>query len=1584
MRAIDEHTGEPQAAIERSVGRLLDVHARVMAQVHALLLENDSIAVTHPAPPSPPPLPPVAPPTYPLSVTQREIWFLEQVGAGSARAYNEAVLLDLTGPLDPAALHRALAAVVARHDSFRTVFAPDGSHQRVLPEVPVGLPLVDLTGEPDGPRLAWLDERVQESFDLVAGPLVRAALLRLAPEHHQLHLLVHHSVVDGWSFVVVVDELLRLYEQDRAGTPAGLAAAPADRDHVARQAARRASGTGRAAADYWTGRLRGPRPVLRLPLDRPRPAKGTGRAARIELAVDQAVADAVADRARQLGTTAFTVLFGAYAHLLHRLTAQDDVVVGVPVAEHDHPGDDRLVGHCNTVLPIRVAGGGRASARDYLRAVQRDLIDAYDHPDFSVDLLREDGAEADRTPLFRTFFNLDRARSMPHPTGMRATVLPTPPSFAKLDLFVDVLCIGRAMTVLFEYDTALFDEATVRGFAGMYEQLLREITHRTDEPLEALEIVPPAARETLLAAARGPRTAATGAGNVLELFEARATRTPDALAVVHGDDRLSYAELDARSEALATRLRRLGAGPEQRVAVLLPRSAALVVAVLGIWKAGAAFVALDADTPIARRRAVVADAEAGVSGTTVALAAAPDGTGITCVDVEDTGPQEAAPRRARPAGALAYLIYTSGSTGRPKGVMVGDDTLLSVYRGWESAYRLPGRIRSVLQMANFGFDVFVGDLTRALCSGARLVLCPRDLLLQPERLLDLMRREEVDCAEFVPLVARRLAEHAAAAGERLDGMRLLIVGSDHVDADDLTRMRALLGPDGEVVNSYGLTEATIDSTYLVHDSDLDHGGVCLVGGPYPNAEAYVLDDDLRPVPAGVPGTLYVGGGLARGYAGRPDLTADAFVPHPYAERPGARLYRTGDLARHRRRGDRLVIEYLGRQDQQLKIRGYRIELGEVEAALRTVTGLAAAVVVAHPAGDDGGDRLVAHVAARPAGQTLVEWHERLSERLPRYMVPDGYVLHDALPVSRNGKVDRAALLAAGTGAVVSARREYVAPRTDLERRLAEVWSAVLERDRVGVTDDFFALGGHSLVATRLVSRVRAVLGRELAIRDLFETPTIAGLAARFDAPAAVRPALTAVEPRPSTVPLSPAQQRLWFLHEFEGPAATYNIPLALRLTGALDPDALRAAFDDVVARHESLRTTVRTVEGSAVQRIAPAGTVRVPFVTERVAPDGVAAMVAEAAAQPFDLAADLPLRVHLFALGAHEHVVVAVLHHIAADAWSIGPLARDLTAAYAARSAGTAPAWSPLPVQYADYTLWQQRLLGGDTDPDSLVSRQLDFWRSTLAGAPPALELPGAGRRPGPHSADGADVRFTIDAGLHEGLARLARQERGSVFMVVQAALAALLTRLGAGTDIPIGSPVAGRLDDALEDLIGFFVNTLVLRTDTSGDPTFRELLDRVRTTDLAALAHQDVPFEQLVLALNPPRAEGRHPLFQVMLVADGTEQVGAELPGLRVTEEPIAATTAQFDLVLVLRERYGPGGRCDGVRAELRYRTELFDAADAAQLVARLMRVLGTVAADPDVRCADLDVLDDAERVLVTEAWQGPVREYPGPADLT
>ena len=743
-----------------------------------------------------------------------------------------------------------------------------------------------------------------------------------------------------------------------------------------------------------------------------------------------------------------------------------------------------------------------------------------------------------------------------------------------------------------------------------------------------------------------------------------------------------------------------------------------------------------------------------------------------------------------------------------------------------------------------------------------------------------------------------------------------------------------------------------------------------IGRPIWNTRVYVLDGGLEPVPAGVAGELYIAGaGLARGYLGRPGLTAERFVADRFGP-AGGRMYRTGDLARWRPDG---VLEFLGRADDQVKLRGFRIEPGEIEAALTRRPDVGQAAVIARE--DQAGDkRLVAYVvAASGRAVDAAALRADLAQRLPDYMVPSAFVLLDRLPLTPNGKLDRRALPAPDFSGVPEPR----APRTPQEEILCGLFAEVLGLERVGPDDNFFALGGHSLLAMRLISRIRATLDVEVTIRALFEAPTVEALAKRLDDSEAARPALHR-RPRPAELPLSFAQRRLWFLDRLEGRSATYTIPFALRLTGALDQAALEAALGDLVERHESLRTIFPDTLGVPRQLILEASAARPVLEVKRATEAELGELVAAAAGLGFDLSSELLLRAQLFVLGESEHVLLLVLHHITGDGWSWGPLARDLGRAYAARCRGSAPELAALPVQYADYTLWQHEVLGEESDPDSAMARQLAFWTSTLEGVPDQLELPTDRPRPAVASHRGDSVSLTLGPGLHQALVGLARDCGASLFMVLQAGVAALLTRLGAGTDIPIGSPIAGRTDGALDDLVGFFVNTLVLRTDTGGNPSFRDLIARVRATNLAAYNHQELPFERLVEIVNPARSLARHPLFQVMLAFQNNAPVGLDLPGLTTAFEPVAATTAKFDLSVSLGEQRSSDGSPAGISGVLEYSTDLFDRASMEAMAARLVRLLEAALAAPDRAIGSLDILAPAERHTILREWNDTARPVP------
>ena len=1056
-----------------------------------------------------------------------------------------------------------------------------------------------------------------------------------------------------------------------------------------------------------------------------------------------------------------------------------------------------------------------------------------------------------------------------------------------------------------------------------------------------------------------------------ELFEAQVARTPGAPAVVYGRAQVSYAELNQRANRLARYLIALGAGPERLVTIAMPRSPDMIVAVLAVLKAGAAYVPVDPAYPADRIAFMLADARPVAVLTTVLTGRDLPG-GTPQVALDDPAIVTAVSRLAdddlagaERAAALgpsspAYVIYTSGSTGRPKGVVIEHRSVVGLL-SWARAEFPAAELARVLASTSLSFDVSVFEIFAPLVCGG-IVEIVSSLLTLADGLDD-------------PASGRMISGVPSAISQVMSTSEISVRAHAVVLAGEPLTPRALSAirgtwPGARILNIYGPTETTVYVTSWSSGDEADQ--VPVIGRPIWNTRVFVLDAGLGLVPPGVAGELYVAGaGLARGYLGRAGLTAERFVACPFGG-AGQRMYRTGDLVRWNADGQ---LEYLGRADDQVKIRGFRIELGEIEAVLAAQPGVAQAAVAVRE--DRPGDRRLAGYVVPAAGAVLDPAGLRAAAGrvLPGYMVPAAVVILDGLPLSPSGKLDRRALPAPQYAAADGGRD----PATAGEQVLCEVFGQVLGVDRVGVDDSFFDLGGHSLLATRLVSRIRVVLGVELAVRAVFEHPTPASLAGVLERAGAARPALVPV-PRPERVPLSFAQQRLWFLEQLHGPGTAYNLPFAWRLTGELDTEALIAALGDVAARHESLRTVFGVEDGEPYQHVIPAGEARVPVTVTAATAGELAGLVAAAAAREFDLAAELPVRAWLFMVAEREHVLVLLLHHIAGDGWSGQVLMADLAVAYAARRDGRAPDWPPLPVQYADYTLWQRDLLGGDQDPGSVVSGQVGYWREQLAGLPEELVLPADRPRPAEASQRVGVVRWQLaGAGLHAGLAALARECQATVFMVVLAGLAAVLSRMGAGTDIPVGAPVAGRTDEALDDLVGFFVNTLVLRADVLGDPGFGELVGRVRETVLAAQARQDVPFERLVEVLNPARSPSRHPLFQVMLADENVGAVDWQLPGLRVRPEPVPAGAAKFDLTLAFRQDRDADGTPAGISASFEYAADLFDHATIQALATRLTRLLRQAAAAPARPLSTLGILTTAERRTLLHEWNDTARDIPG-----
>jgi amino acid adenylation domain-containing protein len=1152
---------------------------------------------------------------------------------------------------------------------------------------------------------------------------------------------------------------------------------------------------------------------------------------------------------------------------------------------------------------------------------------------------------------------------------------PPETGWAKLDLSFYVWerreagsgAAGLAGTL--DFATDLFDAGTAETIAGRLVRVLGQVAADRELRVSQVEILDPAERRQLVE--QWNETARPVPSLTLPvLFEAQAARNPEAPGVCWDGGELSYGELDAAASRLAWYLIGLGAGPERVVAVAVERSAAMATALLAVLKAGAAFVPLDLTHPVERTGFILADARPVLVVTTAAGQAAlpaTDGGGPPRVVLDDPAtaaaiagcpgrpPQDGDRRAPLRSAHPAYVIYTSGSTGIPKGVMGLHGALVNRLVCFAADFPQWQR-QAVCARGTLSAMDGLAELLVAFLTGERVVLADEAQARDPVALAGLIARHQAGCMTVVPGMLAALLD--GADSELLESCRFWISTGEHLSGELAARLAAIL-PRARLLNRYGSTEAG-GGNVVGECGD----GEVVMGVPAGNTRVFVLDEWLAPAPTGVTGEMYVSGaGLARGYPGRAGLTAQRFVACPFGP-AGKRMYRTGDLAKWTADGR---LAFAGRADDQVQIRGFRVEPGEVEAALAKCPGVARAVAVVRE--DQPGVRqLVGYVVPGPGAVVdPAAARRQVADWLPEYMVPAAVVVLETLPVTPSGKLDKAGLPAPEFGGRAGSRE----PGTAAEEVVCGLVAEVLGLERAGADDSFFELGGDSLLAMRLTARVRAVLEAELSIRDLFSAPTPAGIARALERGTAPRPPLRPVI-RPEMVPLSSAQERMWFASQLDPGGSAYNMPRALRLAGELDVAALRAALADVAERHESLRTVFPHTGGVPRQQILDPAAGCPELAVSAVPPGELDGAVAAAARAGFDLAAELPWRVHLFTVSDREHVLLLLIHHIAADAWSLGVLAGDVAAAYAARVAGRAPGWAPLPVQYADYASWQRDFLGDPADPDSVMASQLRYWRQALAGAPVELAVPSDRPRPAVPSHLGARVEFGTDGKAHAGVLAAARAAHATVSMAVQAAVAVLLSLLDAGTDIPLGMVVAGRPDPGLDELVGFFVNTLVLRADVGGDPSLAEVIGRVREADLAAFAHQDLPFEQLVEAVAPERSLGRNPLFQVMVVFQNAPGQPWQLPGLEVSPAGAGTGGARFDLMFHVWEQREAGGAPAGLAGILEYAADLFDASTAERIAGRLVRVLEQMAADPELRVSEVEILDAGEQSQLLEEWAG------------
>ncbi|MEU1090876.1 amino acid adenylation domain-containing protein, partial [Streptomyces sp. NPDC005892] len=1517
----------------------------------------------------------------PLTAAQQGVWYAQQLNPDNAFVTSE--YLEIHGPVDTDLFGRALVLTLDEMDTVRVRFAEDEDGLWQFPDPrPVRLEHLDLSERPDGRDAAVriMKHRLVQPVDMVSGPYFEDVLFKISENCYLYYQRNHHLIGDGMGGRIYCQRLAEIYTALVDGTDYSPRVFASLDEFIAEDTSYRASGKFAQDQEFWRSRT----------ARRPEAVSLTARTAPATLAFRRSSAALPAGLMEDLKRVSRESrapwpigLLAAVGGYLHTVAGTRTLSLGFPLQARTTPVLRATPGLTSNILPLVLDVSPETTFAELVRRCAVEARSAVRHQRYRQEDIARD---------------LQAAGGGNRTAGVVVNVMPFdydvtfgghPVTAHNLsngvvdDIEISALDRndGREVTLHLDGNSDLYtDEAIATHHRRLLRFLSRALAH-PDTPIGRIDVLEDAERELLLNTWND--TAATedgGLRHITRRVQEHAEARPDAVAVVDVDATpVTYAHLAARTAAVTHDLRAVGTRRGDVVALLAVPGAGFVASVLAVMAAGAAYVPLDPAAPAARTRSLLERCGAKTlvaprrlrtealditadSGVRVVVES---GAGRTWEPPVPTGPDD-----------LAYLIFTSGSTGVPKGAMVH-------HRGMNN--HLLAKIEdcgltaadTVVQNAPLTFDISVWQMLAPLAVGGTVRVVDRDTALDPWKLFAVTADERIPVLEVVPSLLRAALDGWASARSALPALpdlRFLMVTGEALPAEVCTRwLRAY--PTIPLINAFGPTECSDDVTHAVLDADslsgLGDGAAVPIGRPVRNTRLYVLDDRLRPVPAGTPGELYVAGtGVGRGYLADQARTASVFVADPFSGSPGTRMYRTGDYVRHDAEGSLVFLE---RRDHQVKIRGHRIELGEIESVLATHPRVGQAVVMVREDAP-GRQRLVGYVTRAAATEPPEFWELKghAAARLPEYMVPTAFVTLDMLPLTPNGKLDRKALPAPASQA-----GEGRAPRTGREEILSVHFADVLGVPRVTVDDDFFELGGHSLLATRLVGRLRAALGVEVSVRDVFEAPTVAGLAARLGQgeapghhPATVPP--PGVRERPEILPLSFAQTRLWFLNRLDADSGTYNIPLAIRLEGPLDIRALGSSLDVVAARHESLRTVFPVVEGEPRQVIlAPAP---VPLAVREVAAGELGVLLADSAARGFDLTDGPLLRAELFVTGPDSHVLLIVLHHIAGDGWSLAPLMRDLEAAYTGREL------PPLPLQYADYALWQREVLGSEDDPESLTSRQLAFWRERLADLPELSDLPTDRARPAVASYRGGRTDWGIDASTHMALTALARDAGASVFMVLQAAVSALFSRLGAGEDIVLGTVVAGRSDEALDDLVGFFVNTLVLRTDVSGDPSFRELLGRVRESDLSAFAHQDVPFERLVEVLNPERSLSRHPLFQVLLLLQNTPEPELTLPGITPSLEGVSGGVAKFDLTLDLRETFDTDGRPAGIAGEVEFAHDLFDLPTVRALCARLGSLLAQISVRPDVRVGELDVVGVAERGLLVEWGRGePAAGGPG-----
>ncbi len=1536
----------------------------------------------------------------PLTFSQERVWFMEQLYPDNL-AYNFQALLHLTGNLEVAALERSLTEIIRRHEIWRTTFdVPEGCEspvQVVHPPFEVTLPVLDLQQISGQAKKAALEQivrqEIQQSYDVTRLPLVRWKLVRKSVEEYVLIHMEHHLVHDGWSINVFLNEFIHLYRANKEGHPSPLPELPIQFEDMARFQRQWMEGEEAGAQlAYWRDKLSGPVPVLALPYDRPRPLVQTFSGSAVRRKIPRTLNEGLEELARQERSTVFMCLMTGFIVLLARYSGQEEFCLGNVFANRRWKESEGLLGMLINNVVLRADVSGNPTVVKLLRRVRELTLEANANQDLPFNQVVE-AVGIDRqisgNPLFQVMFGLHDS-PMPEQDipGLSIQLeLGVNNGSSKFDLTLLVIpafsqYLGQpgkgqnhSYECVWEFNTDLFDEQTITQMAEHYEHVLNGMVAEPTRSMWEIPLLSSEEKHQQIITWNDTQTDFPREASVVGLFENQVAFRPEAVAVVSDETQLTYEQLNARANQIANHLRRQGVGLSMRVGVCLERGVDLIASLLGILKVGGVYLTLDPSHPVSRLSYLACDAGIGLiltheryrpilSDTRAKIATLDDSH--HAFDQESTQPLDISLSN----GPLAYVTYTSGSTGQPKGTLIGQRSIVRLVKA--SNYLQLRSTDRVGNLANPAFDALTFEVWGPLLNGSTMVVFSQDEVVDPFSCATKLREQAITTMFVTTALFNQMAQEIPSGFGTVD---TVLFGGELVDQKWVSRVLEA-NSSTRLLHVYGPTESTTFSTWHQVEKNDVQGITVPIGRPLANTQAYVVDRFQEPVPVGVYGELYVGGdGLAWGYLNQTGLTAEKFLPHANSSAPGARLYRTGDVVRWRQKG---VLEFVGRRDSQIKLRGYRIELGEIETTLCRIPGVQEAKVLCRE--DSYGNKaLVAYVVGQRETLDIGSIRTFLRERLPEYMVPKAFVVLESFPLTSNGKVDTKRLPTSNETNLI-ADTLYVAPRNPVEDTLAEIFQAVLGRSHVGVRDNFFDLGGHSLLATRVLNRVKKVFNLNIPLLTFFNSSNVESLANQIerlqsgkkvleptrDAGNNFRNEKGPIEDSLSSsinhvhegkrVPLSFAQQRLWFLEQWDRENPVYHISRAIQFNGPINVTALEKSIKGIIARHEALRTTIEQEDGFPMQQVATNWDFSLPVIDlqgmqSRRRPREISKLASEEVRRPFDLTRAPLLRGQLLHIAPQEYVFLLTLHHIAADGWSLEVFYKELSELYNAFVTGRPSSLPPLPFQYCDYTIWQRQSMNGEA-----LIPLLDYWKKRLAGLS-VLEIPSDGFRPSAQNFRGGIEFSRIPQEEIQALRGFTQAENVTNFMTLLAVFKVLLFRYTRQTDISLGTPIAGRPVQEIENLIGLFTNTLVLRTDLSGNPPFRQLVARVREVCLGALSHQELPFEKLVEELHPERDPSRHPLFQVMFAFNNTPLTPISLQNVDCQFIQFDRAAARFDLNLMIEERDG------ALHCMMEFSTELFDSKQIKRLLGHYQNILRQVLADPDVAITRAPLMLESEQ---------------------